>query len=105
MLEIFALLVFGHFVADYPLQNEFMALGKNRFKPICGAPWYHLLTAHAVIHGGIVGIIAGTLWLGVAEAVVHWVIDYSKCAGKFGYHTDQALHILCKLLWVGILML
>lgn len=104
MLEMFALLVFAHFLADYPLQGDFLGKGKNRVTPIPGIPFYHPLTAHAVIHGGFVGLITGTVWLGIAEAVIHWITDDAKCRGWIGYNTDQAIHIGCKLVWVGILV-
>ena len=103
MLEMFALLVFAHFIADYPLQGDFLAKGKNRLQPIPGIPFWHPLTAHTVIHGGFVGIITGSLWLGLAETAVHWITDDAKCRGKISYNTDQAIHIICKLIWVGVL--
>ena len=103
MLEMFALLVFAHFIADYPLQGDFLAKGKNRLQPIPGIPFWHPLTAHAVIHGGFVGIITGSLWLGIAETIVHWITDDAKCIGKISYNADQAIHIICKLIWVGVL--
>ena len=103
MLEMLALLVFAHFIADYPLQGDFLAKGKNRLLPIPGIPFWHPLTAHAAIHGGFVGIITGSLWLGIAETVVHWITDDAKCRGKISYNTDQAIHIACKLIWIGVL--
>lgn len=102
ILETFSLLMVAHFIADYPLQGEFLAKGKNRTAPIPGVPWQHPLTAHAVIHGGFVGLITGELWLGFAEAVAHWIIDDAKCRGKFGYNADQALHAVCKVVWAVI---
>lgn len=103
MIETLALQIFGHFLADYPLQGDFLAKGKNRTAPIPGIPFWHPLTAHAVIHGGFVGIITGSVWLGVAEAVVHWFTDDAKCRGWIGYNTDQVIHIACKVAWVAIL--
>jgi len=96
-LEVLALLLVGHALADYPLQGDFLAKGKDRTAPIPGIPWQHPLTAHAAIHGGFVGVITGGLWLGLTEAVIHWIIDDAKCRGRFGYHTDQALHVICKI--------
>ena len=99
---ILALLVFGHALADYPLQGDFLARGKNRKNPIPGIPFYQPLIAHATIHGGFVGIITGSVLLGVLETVVHAVIDDMKCTGKIDYDVDQALHIMCKIVWTGI---
>lgn len=103
MIEVFLLLVFAHFLADYPLQGEFLAKGKNHKSPIPGVPFYHPLIAHAAIHGGFVGIITGSALLGVLEALIHTLIDYLKCDGQISYHVDQVLHILCKVIWVILL--
>lgn len=104
MIDIFILLVVGHFVADYPLQGEFLALAKNRLSPNQFCPWYQALGAHAVIHGGFVGAITGIWWLGVAEAVAHAFIDDSKCTKKISFNQDQALHIACKVVWLIVAM-
>jgi hypothetical protein len=34
--------------------------------------------------------------------VIHWFIDYGKCAKLYGPHLDQTLHVLCKAAWVGV---
>lgn len=99
MVETLALLIAGHAIADYPLQGDFLAKAKNRFAPIPGVPWYQALGAHSIIHGGFVGVITGSLWLGLAETVVHFLIDDAKCAGRISYNTDQSLHIACKVAW------
>lgn len=96
---LFALIV-AHALADYPLQGDFLSKAKNRYAPIPGVPFYQALGAHALIHGGFVAAITGNLWLGLAEAALHWIIDDAKCAGKIGFNTDQVLHLLCKLAWV-----
>lgn len=103
-MEILALLLVGHALADYPLQGDFLAKAKNRANPIPGVPWYHGLLPHAAIHGGFVGVITGSLSLGVAEFVVHCLIDDAKCMGRISYNTDQALHVACKVLWVAIII-
>jgi hypothetical protein len=79
-----------------------MAAAKNRTKPIPGVPFYQPLTAHAAIHGAFVGVITGVPWLAIPEAVIHWITDDAKCRGKIDYNTDQAIHILCKVLWCAI---
>lgn len=104
MMEMLALLLVGHAIADYPLQGDFLAKAKNRANPIPGVPWYHGLIPHAAIHGGFVGVITGSLTLGVAEFVVHCLIDDAKCMGRISYNTDQALHVACKVLWVAAIM-
>lgn len=99
---ILCLLVFAHAVADYPLQGEFLARAKNRTAPIPGFPFWQALTAHAVIHGGMVGIITGNIGLALAEVAAHWITDDLKCRGKIGLNTDQAIHIVCKIAWAAI---
>lgn len=101
--QVLVLLLAGHAVADYPLQGEFLAMGKNRAKPSPFIPWYQALGAHALIHGGMVAVITGVWWLGALEAVAHALIDDAKCTGKIGFNADQALHVVCKVLWVAIL--
>jgi hypothetical protein len=98
-----ALLVAAHALADYPLQGEFLARAKNRFQPLPGVPWYQAMGAHAAIHGGMVGLITGSVLLGLLEALLHFAIDDAKCARRIGFNTDQALHVACKLVWVVLL--
>lgn len=104
-LALFALMVAAHCVADYPLQGDFLAKAKNRTAPVPGVPWYQALGAHAAIHGGAVGLVTGSVTLGVCEAVAHALIDDAKCAGRLSYNQDQALHIACKAVWVAAAVL
>ncbi len=107
---ILLLLWLGHFVADYPLQSEFMARGKNRFRPVDPSSippgqtpqtvWPWVLTAHAATHAAAVYVVTGSTILTVLELVAHWLIDYGKCANRFGIHADQAMHLGCKVVWV-----
>lgn len=101
-LELFGLLVFGHMLADYPLQGDFLAKAKNQYEPISGMPWYQALGAHSAIHAGFVGVITGSLFLAICEFILHCRIDYYKCAGKISFNQDQALHIACKALWTAL---
>ncbi len=98
---LFALMV-GHAIADYPLQGDFLAKAKNRTAPIPGVPWWQALAAHALIHGGFVAAITGVWWLGVLELGVHALTDDLKCRGRLSYNQDQAVHVVCKLVWVII---
>lgn len=100
----------GHALVDFALQSEAMALGKcpHAEHPAARAvPWCYWLAAHALLHGAVVGLVcqmmgvapAGALALAVAETLAHALIDLGKCRGWYGIHRDQALHLLCKLLW------
>lgn len=100
--HILALLIFAHAVADYPLQGDFLARAKNRINPIPGFPWWQALTAHAIIHAGFVYVITGSLALGGAELVAHWITDDLKCRGKINLNTDQAIHVICKIIWAAV---
>ena len=103
-VEIFALLIAGHALADYPLQGDFLSRAKNRASPLPGVPWYQALGAHAIIHGAVVGVITGSIFLAVFETVAHALIDDAKCTGKIGFNADQALHVACKFVWIAALI-
>ena len=97
-------LIAGHYIADYPLQGDFLAKAKNRTAPIPGVPWQQALTAHVAMHGAMVAFITGVWWLFFAEAVAHWMIDDAKCRGWISFNKDQALHMVCKAVWFGMMM-
>ncbi|MDX1495926.1 MAG: DUF3307 domain-containing protein [Salinisphaeraceae bacterium] len=102
---LFFLLVW-HSLADFPLQGDWMVHSKVRSarQPSSSSArpdliWVHVLTAHCMVHGGGVALITGSIWLGIAEIVAHWLTDFAKGEGLYGFHTDQALHIGAKFLW------
>lgn len=109
--RLFYALLIGHMVADYALQTEFLAVGKNhrRPRPLPGAlgevrgVWVHCLTAHSLIHAGAVWILTGSMLLALIETVLHWIIDFIKSAGWSNLHMDQFLHILCKVGYVWVI--
>ena len=103
-MDVLALLIFAHALADYPLQGAFLSQAKNHTTPICGVPWYQALAAHSAIHGGFVGVITGSLWMGVAEFVIHAVTDHAKCSGRISYNVDQAIHVGCKVVWAVLVV-
>lgn len=96
--KLFLLLV-GHALADYPLQGDFLARGKNHRIPISGVPWYQCMSAHCMIHAGMVYLLTRNIWLAWAEFVLHFAIDYAKCDGRLTFNMDQALHVVCKIAW------
>jgi hypothetical protein len=93
MLTILFLLLFVHYLADYPLQGDFLAKAKNhntRTLPdyavgggVPGVPWYQALFAHAFIQAGFVYLVTGCMGFALAELVLHFAIDYCKSAGGF----------------------
>lgn len=104
-MTLFLLMLAWHAIADYPLQGDFLAKAKNRMSPLPGVPWYQALGAHAAIHGAGVGVITGSVWLGLAEFVAHAVIDDAKCRGRIGFNMDQFLHFGCKALWAILVVI
>lgn len=109
-MEILFKLFCGHALADFALQTEWIAKNKSRhagvpagYDPKLHGPpqsiWVYVLTSHALIHGAFVFAATGSAALGMAETVAHWLIDFGKCERKYGIHTDQALHFVCKILW------
>lgn len=110
MIELFFKLLCGHALADFALQSEFIANNKNRHSVPKGYDpklhgerqtiWPYVLTSHALIHGLMVYIATGNSIWGVLETISHWLIDFGKCEKCYGIHTDQALHLLCKVLWM-----
>lgn len=104
-MTFFYLLV-GHVFMDFPMQAGPMAVEKSRHSKSelqKEVPWYYWLTGHALLHGGAVAWITGSLGLGIAEMLCHWIIDFAKCEDWINIHIDQALHVACKVVWVVLL--
>ena len=111
---LFFALMIGHAIADFPLQGQFLAMGKNRHvkmpdpegEPFPKNLWVYCLSAHALIHAAPVWLLTGSAALALLECVLHWLIDYAKCERWTNFATDQGLHVLCKaiytfLIWQG----
>lgn len=98
LIITFILLLTSHWLADYPLQGDFLAKAKQE-GPL---RIYHLI-AHSGIHGGFVMLVTGSWILGLTEWIAHTIIDELKVKGKTNFALDQALHILCKAVYVIIL--
>ena len=94
--ELFALLAMGHFLGDFGLQNDRMAVEKCAGRDVTLA-WQWWLTAHAAIHGFLVAVITGLPLLGLAEWLAHALIDFGKCRCRFSLFVDQCLHLGTKL--------
>jgi hypothetical protein len=105
VIELFALLLFAHLLFDYPLQGDFLSRAKNRFDPIPHVPWYQAMFAHTAMHGMAVWIITGIPLLGLAEMAIHWITDDLKLRGELTFNQDQAIHIVCKVVWAVITVL
>jgi len=104
------------FVADFLLQNQWMAFGKERAKG-----WIAPLIAHAGVHAALTAVIFTLLgpslaWLAVVDFVVHLAIDRAKgvIGRRFGLTTkstyfwwllgfDQLLHHATHAMFVVML--
>ena len=101
-LSVFFYIIFAHSLADYPLQGDFLAQGKNRNTDLGKIFWPYALSSHSIIHGGFVFMITHNIFLGVAETLIHAVTDWLKCGNKINMLTDQIIHYLCKVIWALI---
>ncbi|MEX1315850.1 MAG: DUF3307 domain-containing protein [Synechococcaceae cyanobacterium] len=102
-VQVFLLLAMGHFLADFGLQSDRMAQEKCRGKDHT-LPWQWWLASHAAIHGLLVAVLTGVVWVGLAEWVVHMLIDYGKCRHRYSLGVDQLLHMGCKVVWVLLMV-
>lgn len=111
-LALFFALLIGHAVADFALQGEFLSTVKNRNAELSrffgGGPtprgvWMCALGAHSLIHAGAVWIVTGSVILGFVEFLLHAFIDFAKSERWTTFLTDQALHVVCKVIFVVIL--
>lgn len=95
-------LILAHFIADYPLQGDFLAQTKGKY-------WYSLF-AHSVIYGltvalcfQLIGVLA--IWKVPVLILSHIFIDYFKATAKNKdkalttyLYLDQALHIIINII-------
>ena len=113
---LFAFII-GHALADYPLQGKFLAIRKNRhIKSVDytgdtpSSLWVYCLSAHSLVHSGVIWLIMEGFHLPNAplfafiEFVLHWIIDFAKCERWTNFHADQALHMVCKITYVIVLI-
>jgi hypothetical protein len=102
-LALFFAFAIAHALADFPLQGDYLARTKQRKEANKLSECLIALTAHSLIHAGGVWIVSGSVVIAVAELVLHWLIDLGKGEGKYGYATDQLLHLGCKAAYVVVL--
>ena len=100
-LGLLVLLCMGHFVADFVLQGDRMAVEKCPGSDVT-LPWWWWLLGHASCQGLFVGLLTGVPLLGAAEMGVHFLLDLGKCRLRYSLLFDQILHLLCKVVWVAL---
>lgn len=112
LMTLFFLLLAGHAIGDFAIQTDWVAYNKSRHtkdamsREVLGKlenVWPWVLSAHALHHGLIVFLITQKITLGVAETVSHWAIDYGKSENWYGFHIDQVLHVIAKMVWIALL--
>lgn len=90
------LMLIGHAIADGPLQPGWLSRDKRH-------EWWQIrwsaLGFHGSVHGFFVMIFTGRPELFFAELVTHVAIDYAKSRGRLSMEADQALHVVCKIVW------
>ena len=104
-IPLFAALVVGHFLCDFPLQGPFLAIAKNRWieaPETKNVPWSWCMLAHVSIQAGMVWFVTGSPFCAALELIAHWIIDVEKCRGSFDFQRDEELHIMTKLVVVLI---
>ncbi len=103
---LFMALATAHFVADYPLQGDWLSKAKNPYLTIIPGEtiWPLAMLGHALIHAAFVYGLTGSALLAAAETVAHMLIDAAKCAGRIGYNTDQFAHLACKAFYVAAMV-
>ena len=96
-MKTFFLLLCVHALTDFQLQNGAMHDHKIREQNI--SYWYYWMGAHALICGGGVYIVTSSLGFAIAETIIHFVIDAIKSDNRIGFHTDQCLHIISRIIY------
>lgn len=62
-MELLLLLILAHFVVDYQLQSDAVAIGKNFSisKKHLGVDWYYWMSSHAATHGLAVYLLTNSI--------------------------------------------
>ncbi|MFC3076245.1 DUF3307 domain-containing protein [Shinella pollutisoli] len=99
-----------HFLADFLLQTDWMAAGKDRAEG-----WLLPLSAHLAVHGAMtaalfLAVAPSLAWLGLVDMAVHGLIDRMKSVASrragpaprqtafwWLFGADQTLHHLTHL--------
>ena len=112
-IETFVMLLFLHALADFSLQTQPMAIGKNRHNEAASKKnwvevlgrepkaykkcWFYWLSAHALIQGGLIFLVFGNIWIAIIEIIAHFTLDFIKCEGITNPHIDQACHLIFRI--------
>jgi len=101
-VSVFLALFLAHFIADYPMQGEFLAQmkGKNNYLLFCHVMAYTAVIAAVLWFAGVYAI-----WKIVALIISHFAVDYWKChcapketALTTSLYIDQVAHFIILFL-------
>ena len=112
IIEFLIKLFMAHAMGDFVLQTEIMSKLKSRYNKPDFIPngqkyvptWGFWLSAHGLVHGGLIYFFTGNIWLGALETILHCGIDFLKCENVTNPYIDQLLHCLCKILYVLLIV-
>ena len=95
-------LLFVHFTADFLLQFDFLARGKERH----GLASWHVWV-HVALHGVLVHVVLQTWWITLVTLLTHGLIDAAKISmpetgkGRMWFFLDQAFHLaVVGVIWL-----
>lgn len=101
-IEVILWIILGHYIADYPLQGDFLAQTKGKY--------FYSLLAHSIIYGLSIALVFKLLglfaiWKAFVLVVIHIIIDYKKATAKnkdkalASYlYIDQGLHLIINFI-------
>jgi hypothetical protein len=92
IVTLFWLLV-GHSLCDYPLQGEYLAAAKRRNSGH-STPWWIALTAHSLIHAGMVFLVTGNFELGLLRPVKSPAPSLTKQPHGGAIHQGPAANVV-----------
>ena len=104
MIEKFYLLIIAHAFGDGVFQTAWIGKYKSRLvewrdsqDTVIKYGWFYVLSLHSIVNGAMVYLVTQNMYLGIAETILHWLIDYGSSNKKYPLSVDQTLHIVCKI--------
>lgn len=100
----FIYLLAAHYLADYPLQGDFIAREKNKKRAQLNASTY-VLYLHCFVHAFLVFVITESWLAFFIMFFSHYLIDLAKNNDVIDFMTDQALHIVVLVMLACLVVL
>lgn len=102
-MKILFLLLFVHFLADFPLQGDFLSQAKSPTSNFKNIDPFLCMMIHCFIQAMFVFVVTGSPALALIEYNIHGALDIAKCANRISFRQDQLLHILSKVIYTILL--